>query len=295
MDGYHLTAASAAIDQGVDAGVTTDIDGQVRPMGLAPDLGADEFQPTTRYVATSGVDVGDCADSAVPCRTVQYTVDVASEGDTIKAATGIYTDVIARVGTTQVVYISKTVTIQGGYTTTNWITPYPITQPTTLDAQGQGRVLYITGNTSPTIEGLNITGGNGGGIYFYPNPGSAVTLISNTFTANTGTDGGGFTMPQYHYYSDTTATLIGNTFVSNTATGAGGGWWGEIGNITFVNNTFIANSSRYGGGGINFDLSKGSAITLISNTFTANTAGANGGGLGVERPVTTTSRTFPPR
>ena len=101
-------------------------------------------------------------------------------------------------------------------------------------------------------------------------------------------------MPQYHYYSDTTATLIGNTFVSNTATGAGEGLWGEIGNITFVNNTFIANSSRYGGGGINFDLSKGSAITLTSNTFTANTAGANGGGLGVGAG-NYTSRTFPPR
>jgi hypothetical protein len=42
---YHLTAASAAIDRGVDAGVTTDIDGQPRPnpeTGI-PDLGVDEF------------------------------------------------------------------------------------------------------------------------------------------------------------------------------------------------------------------------------------------------------------
>jgi uncharacterized repeat protein (TIGR01451 family) len=42
-DGYHLTAASDAIDQGVDAGITDDIDGQIRPMGDYPDLGADEF------------------------------------------------------------------------------------------------------------------------------------------------------------------------------------------------------------------------------------------------------------
>ena len=42
-DGYHLTAGSAAIDQGIDAGVTTDIDNQPRPQGIAPDLGADEY------------------------------------------------------------------------------------------------------------------------------------------------------------------------------------------------------------------------------------------------------------
>jgi hypothetical protein len=40
-DGYHLTGASAAIDKGVDAGVTTDVDGQ--PRDAFPDLGADEY------------------------------------------------------------------------------------------------------------------------------------------------------------------------------------------------------------------------------------------------------------
>jgi len=42
-DSYHLTANSAAIDKGVDAGVTTDIDGDPRPTGHGYDLGADEF------------------------------------------------------------------------------------------------------------------------------------------------------------------------------------------------------------------------------------------------------------
>jgi hypothetical protein len=40
-DGYHLTDSSAAIDRGVSAGVTEDIDGDVR--GEIPDLGADEL------------------------------------------------------------------------------------------------------------------------------------------------------------------------------------------------------------------------------------------------------------
>ncbi|HHH40985.1 MAG TPA: hypothetical protein ENK56_03150, partial [Chloroflexi bacterium] len=40
---YHIMAGSAARDQGMDAGVNTDIDRQARPQGAAPDLGADEY------------------------------------------------------------------------------------------------------------------------------------------------------------------------------------------------------------------------------------------------------------
>jgi hypothetical protein len=49
---YHLGSTSAAIDRGVDAGVTTDIDGQARPNGAAPDLGMDEyyFEPLTDII-----------------------------------------------------------------------------------------------------------------------------------------------------------------------------------------------------------------------------------------------------
>jgi hypothetical protein len=41
-DGYHLRIGSAALDRGIDAGVAIDIDGDGRPQGSAPDLGADE-------------------------------------------------------------------------------------------------------------------------------------------------------------------------------------------------------------------------------------------------------------
>jgi len=56
-DGYHLVAGSPAIDAGVDAGVTLDIDEQVRPWGSAPDIGADEYgsaqaTPTATPTAT---------------------------------------------------------------------------------------------------------------------------------------------------------------------------------------------------------------------------------------------------
>jgi hypothetical protein len=42
-DGYHLTLYSPAINQGIDAGVAVDIDGDKRPLQGGFDLGADEF------------------------------------------------------------------------------------------------------------------------------------------------------------------------------------------------------------------------------------------------------------
>ena len=48
--GYHLSFGSAALDKGVDAGVTTDIDGDDRPWGAGYDIGADELRPRYVYV-----------------------------------------------------------------------------------------------------------------------------------------------------------------------------------------------------------------------------------------------------
>ena len=42
--GYHLGPGSAAIDAGVETGESADIDGDPRPIGSAPEIGADETQ-----------------------------------------------------------------------------------------------------------------------------------------------------------------------------------------------------------------------------------------------------------
>jgi CSLREA domain-containing protein len=51
-DGYHLTHLSPALEQGVDAGVAVDIDGEARPMptGTGPDLGADEYDAAQELI-----------------------------------------------------------------------------------------------------------------------------------------------------------------------------------------------------------------------------------------------------
>ncbi len=51
-DGYHLTHLSPALEQGVDAGMAVDIDGEARPLpaGTGPDLGADEYDAAQELV-----------------------------------------------------------------------------------------------------------------------------------------------------------------------------------------------------------------------------------------------------
>jgi hypothetical protein len=229
--------------------------------------------------------------------TIQDAVDAATEGETIKVATGVYTDVQGRTAPggcnyngptviTQVVYISKTVTIQGGYTTTNWTTPYPITQPTTLDAQGQGRGLLVAGYISPTIEGLHITGGDatglggggwsdddvGGGVYVS----SYMATISNNWVfSNTAQRGSGL----FLLYSD--VTLSGNTIFANSASHIGGGVYGVLAG-TISNNRVFGNTA-YRGGGLYLYVS---ITTLSGNTVFSNTA-EYGGGLYLYQSIVT--------
>lgn len=264
-------------------------------------------QASMRYVAVTGLDRGDCKDAGNPCRTVQYAVDVAAEADLIKVAAGVYSGVHSRVGLTQTVYISKTVTIRGGYDTTFVEPPDPDANPTILDAQGQGRVLYITGAgraISPTVSGLRITGGrtgllntpsnDGGGCYVTQ---AAVTLENNRFISNTAAFGGGVALVEVQYPSHSPsfpprsprgvagssvalndppyATLQNNEFISNTASTNGGGVYIVWGNVALVGNTVTGNNTGSFGGGIYVEQSDG--VTLNGNNVRGNMANYGGG------------------
>lgn len=218
----------------------------------------------------------NCTGVPAPCyTTVQAAVDAAAPGEIIKVAAGTYTGVSFRASVTQVVYISKSVTIRGGYTHAFTEPPDPQANPTTLDAQGQGQVIYITGKISPTIEGLRITGGRGtvkggslgsygGGIFVS----EATALISNNhiFSNSVGSDGFGGGV----FLGSDQSILNANIITGNSA-GQGGGGLTMVGSKATLNrNTITHNKACYGGGLDILYSDKG--ITLNGNIIANNTA-----------------------
>ena len=236
---------------------------------------------------------------------IQNAVDAASDGDVIKVAAGTYDDVNNHGGLAQVIYIVKSVTIQGGYTTAFTEPPDPVANPTTLDAGGLGRVIYIEGNINPTIAGLHITGGDasvlepvlggpvsGGGVQVY---GAAATFSNNHIFENTAYDGGGIrldnsvaTIEDHQVFSNTAdnaggglflssspATLSGNTVSENTAV-TGGGAMVDYSAATFNNNTIISNTAESSGG---VWINQSDNVQVFANSVLFNTASVSGGGL----------------
>ena len=229
--------------------------------------------------------------------TVQAAVDAADDDDVIKVAAGTYTgvqvrprdDFITTGVISQVVYISKTVSIQGGYTASDWTTPDPEANPTTLDAEGQGRVFYITGNISPTVEGLRITGGDanvlpntgwgsnhGGGMFIIS---ATTTIRGNRVYSNSATFGGGIAL----LLSDN-AILNENVITNNTSAIGGGLIVDSCDYVSLIGNLIADNDSDLSGGLHVFE----SDTSLVGNIFSGNKA-EYGGGLTLVRNNSTLS------
>ncbi|MEM7342685.1 MAG: choice-of-anchor Q domain-containing protein [Chloroflexota bacterium] len=248
---------------------------------------------------------------------LQAAVDAASPGDLVKVA-GTCTGAQLRMGLTQTVFITKSLTLRGGYTTTNWLTPDPTTHLTTLDAQRAGRAVVLSGTIDITLNGLILTKGlafdpdtldNGGGIW---NNGAALTIthssiISNLIAGCCGRGGGINVESGSLYLADSmiaenevrdgeggalslhsiTATIIRTTFENNrTTSSADNGGAILIRNAPavqiiasqFLNNYTLGKSANAGAIYITSD----SVVTIANSTLSGNkTFGrfANGGAI----------------
>lgn len=241
---------------------------------------------------------------------VQAAVDAASPGDVIKVARGVYLGVNSYGGLSQAVYVSKTVTIRGGYTTTDWSTFDPVANRTTLNAGQAGRVIYVTGAIAPTIEGLRITGGDatglGGGVPDWRDAGGGIyvitataaisgNIISNNVASASASSPDGAGGGVFLYHSD--AMVVNNEISDNTAGMGGGGAWtadgtggglcAEGGAPRLLSNRIVQNAGAVGG--LLFSTGSGGGLAFIesrpqldANQILTNTAGGDfGSGGGV--------------
>jgi hypothetical protein len=205
---------------------------------------------------------------------VQAAVDAAKTGDVIKVAAGTYTGIQARNGVTQTVYVDKSVTIRGGYSMNDWATFDPVTNRTTLDAQGKGRGFYITGNINPTIEGFWVRGGDanegsgdrssGGGIYI---EGASAIVRHNVISDN---EAGG--MGAGIYLENSSSTVNGNIISSNEASYgealALGGGLALVSSDALIEGNRVELNSAVSGGGIIVGYSD---ATFTNNVISDNT------------------------
>ncbi|MCP4539683.1 MAG: DUF11 domain-containing protein, partial [Chloroflexi bacterium] len=189
---------------------------------------------------------------------VRLAVADAAAGGTVKVA-GYCAGVNDDVGDKEVVDLGKNLTIRGGYTNTNWVNSYPVTQTTTLDAVQGGRVIFIGGAINVGLENLTLTGGyvatdNGGAILI--NPSNTVTITDSILTNNIAASGKGGAI--YASGSDAQVVIESSRVISNRTT-----------------NTNTSDDS-YGGGGIY--LYNGAALLATNSVFSNNTSLLSEGG-----------------
>ena len=239
------------------------------PGGLAPVVAA-----STCNAEINGDNITDF--SSVDAQALRDALAAVAANGTVKIA-GYCSGVASQGGTIQTALITKTSTLAGGYTTTDWTSYNPLGNPTTLDALQGGRV--IVASVDATLRGFTVTGGYinsalnalGGGI----NTSGALTLSDMIVSGNTVTGtasvlyGGGA-------YIGGEATVANTSFSNNAAQIAGGGLY-ALSTLALSGTQFIRNttSSTYGGGAV----AQGAA-TLNGGLF-QNNSGPYGGGLAV--------------
>ncbi|MEM7530571.1 MAG: right-handed parallel beta-helix repeat-containing protein [Chloroflexota bacterium] len=305
-DGIHVKRISPVVNGGGNTASETDIDGDTMPQGVIMDIGADEYNPGTdvHYVASDGEGEAPCMDYTDPCGSLQTAINSAADGAIIKMAGGTYTNLVEDYETvteagpktfTQMGFISKTVTIIGGfyrYTTDNnvtdgnftdddWEDSWPDLNPTIMDTGGAGRGIYVF---APLPEEELVIAASTDEIDQEEEGEEAAPIAphfsnivirngdaSGQLGANLGlNDGGG------GIYVLRASPTFDNVTVTGSTAEFGGGMYFKDTDATINNVNLQNNTATLRGGGIYFD-NADSAI-FQNSTLTSNSAPAGGGG-----------------
>jgi parallel beta-helix repeat protein len=245
------------------------------------------------YASPSGS--GSACSRALPCD-LQTVLSVSVNDDTVYLAGGTYSG-----SGGAVITLTRSIDLLGGWdgSPTGPFARDPDTYTTTVDGQGQRRVVHISGSITPTLDGLHLangsTTGHGGGLYAAT--GSHTTLNDCQIRDNTADiDGGGA-------YIRGNATLTANSIYGNIAERNGGGvilihnagstltgnqihdnradWGGGVqtymSTATLANNDIYRNTAEGSGGGANINETDSHQVTLTINRIYSNTAHFGGG------------------
>ncbi|MEZ4680987.1 MAG: choice-of-anchor Q domain-containing protein [Caldilineaceae bacterium] len=189
-----------------------------------------------QFVAPNGTDSGTCTEATQPCKTINYAVSQAVDGTEIRVAAGLYPEQIQ---------LSRPISLTGGFTTSNWVTPNWVANPTILDGQNSYRPLTVNADgvqiNGFTIRNGNTTGGDryGGGIYI-----GGVNVVDRATLRN---------------------LRLENNIASTVESGEGGGLMAALGN-TFQIPAQLTLSN----------------VTVINNKATTGNLGASGGGMNIQ-------------
>lgn len=246
-DGYHLTNTSGALSKGLinDVAVGNDVDNEGRFQGSGPDLGADELTAECSIFVAGQPTL----------HSLQEAIDkVATGGEVLLAGSCSTMSTVG--GTTQLGYIvDKNITIRGGYADGSWDVSSPQTQPSVLDAGGQGRGIRVASGVRVTLANLTLVNGSAAGQGGGPG----------------GVDAGGNI-----YVDDGQVTLTGVDVINGQAT-IGGGLFLRAPVASVTNSNFRANLADSSGGGIYLDTAP-TSVEIRNNRF-ANNRAADGAAI----------------
>jgi Periplasmic copper-binding protein (NosD) len=255
--------------------------------------------PGTLFVRPDGA--GSACAQAQPCA-LQTALSQAVGGDVLVLASGTYVGSGAAVVT-----LTESIGIFGGWdgAASGPVVRDPELYPSTLDGQGQRRVVHISGQITPTLSDVTIANGNasgltdlcyaasagdpdgcGGGIFVYQaNALIAHTVITNN-VASTASQTGPYGITGYgggiYIDASTGAQIVGNTIISNVgslaAHGAGGGVFlyqcragTEVTENQILSNTATMSTTAGWGGGIHLAHSD---TAVLGNWVQGNAASA---------------------